>query len=121
MARVKFSKKAVHGTPKHFAEIVSVVSKARSGKPKETTLSEDQYIKAVFTRRLKSNFSRDTEFAKQRTQHSNQQKSCQKKAVYLSSQRTVAFLHHFSGEDARSNALVSSAIAGFYINSLKKA
>lgn len=50
-ARLKFSKRAVHGTLQHFMEIVSVVSKARSGKPTETSPSEDQYIKAMFSRR----------------------------------------------------------------------
>uniref|UniRef100_A0A3B4XIU1 Paired domain-containing protein n=1 Tax=Seriola lalandi dorsalis TaxID=1841481 RepID=A0A3B4XIU1_SERLL len=45
MARLKVSKGAVHGTLKRFAESGSVVSKARSGRPKVTTPSEDQYIK----------------------------------------------------------------------------
>ena len=45
MARLKVSKGAVHGTLKRFAETGSVVSKARSGRPKVTTTSEDQNIK----------------------------------------------------------------------------
>uniref|UniRef100_A0A3B4XSX8 Transposase Tc1-like domain-containing protein n=1 Tax=Seriola lalandi dorsalis TaxID=1841481 RepID=A0A3B4XSX8_SERLL len=45
MGRLKVSKGAVHGTLKRFGETGSVVSKARSGRPKVTTPSEDQYIK----------------------------------------------------------------------------
>ncbi|KAM7407138.1 hypothetical protein PAMA_003055 [Pampus argenteus] len=44
MARLKVSKGAVHGTLKRAAETGSVVSKARSGRPKVTTPAEDQYI-----------------------------------------------------------------------------
>lgn len=44
-ARLKVSQRPVHVTLKHIADTVSVVSKARSGKPKVTTPSENQYIK----------------------------------------------------------------------------
>uniref|UniRef100_A0A3B4WJ34 Paired domain-containing protein n=1 Tax=Seriola lalandi dorsalis TaxID=1841481 RepID=A0A3B4WJ34_SERLL len=45
MAKLKVSKGTVHETRKRFAETGSVASKARSGRPKVTTPSEDQYIK----------------------------------------------------------------------------
>ena len=45
MARLHVSKGAVHGTLKRAAETGSVASKARSGRPKVTTPSEDEYIK----------------------------------------------------------------------------
>ncbi|KAF7656992.1 hypothetical protein LDENG_00033420 [Lucifuga dentata] len=45
MARLKVSKGAVHGTLKRAAETGSVASKARSGRPKVTTPSEDRSIK----------------------------------------------------------------------------
>lgn len=54
----------MHGSLQRFAETGSVVSKARSGRPKVTTPSEDQYIKLSSLRDRKGNFITDTELPK---------------------------------------------------------
>lgn len=62
MVRLKVSKGAEHGTLKRFAETGSVVSEARSVRPKVTTQLEDQYIKLSSLRDRKA--ASDTELAK---------------------------------------------------------
>uniref|UniRef100_A0A3B4V6T2 Transposase Tc1-like domain-containing protein n=1 Tax=Seriola dumerili TaxID=41447 RepID=A0A3B4V6T2_SERDU len=57
MAKLSVSRGTVHGTLKRSAETGSLVSKARSGRPKVTTPSEDQYIKLSSLRDRKATLS----------------------------------------------------------------
>ena len=76
MARLKVSKGAWHGVLKHLAETGSIATKARTGRPKVTTLSEDQYIKLSSLRDRKTISSQKLNLLNKEL---NQQKYCQKR------------------------------------------